>query len=303
MPNSKAKIVWCFLNISDPLVAWETYRGVLISPDCYVVEKHPSISFWQLRFLKNISSIQSINELKLETIRQLYYPQKVSRFRGFYYFDNQSTALKAANLWGIDYFNIFCLTEVGIDPNSIYSKLDSNWITLYANKINDNDNWMHSYWKGDPCPDFDEPIWELLIITRGLIYNNELRMRAYESIKNNNPMTILPMLEQARLAAYLNSDLGHGSPYIIKQNETKYTVKYIMDMQDANNEEYLRRLKNYVKNSENHKNINFKDLSLIDKYNVFSVPDLRVKQFEFELNKTGILKDFKIEKIVHNYNL
>ena len=36
---NKLKTVWVYLDISDPLVAWETYRGILISPDCYLIEK------------------------------------------------------------------------------------------------------------------------------------------------------------------------------------------------------------------------------------------------------------------------
>lgn len=40
------KILWTYLNIADPIVAWETYRGVLISPDCYRIEDNPAISFW-----------------------------------------------------------------------------------------------------------------------------------------------------------------------------------------------------------------------------------------------------------------
>lgn len=36
------KIVWTYLNITDPLVAWETYRGILISPDCYSIENNPA---------------------------------------------------------------------------------------------------------------------------------------------------------------------------------------------------------------------------------------------------------------------
>lgn len=73
------KILWTYLNIADPIVAWETYRGVLISPDCYRIEDNPAISFWQLKFFKNIESNKSINELKLEMIRQQFYSQKISR--------------------------------------------------------------------------------------------------------------------------------------------------------------------------------------------------------------------------------
>lgn len=277
------KIVWTYLNIVDPIVAWETYRGVLISPDCYKIEDNPAISFWQLKFLKNIKATQSINELKLEMIRQQFYPEKISRFRGFYYFENKETAIKAADLWGVKYMNPFCLAEVGIDDKSLYSKMDSNWITYYLSKDSANDDWMHKYWQGEVCPHFDFPIWELLVVARGYILGTELRNRAYENIRNNNPTTILPMLEQARIAAWLGSDLGHIAPHITQLGTNQYKVGYIMDMRDAKNDEYLDRLKQYVENPENKSGINNKDLGLINKYYKFSVPDTRIKNFEFSI--------------------
>ncbi len=294
------KTFYTYLNIADPFVAWETYRGILISPDCYQIEEHPSISFWMLRYLRNMLSPQAINELKLEVIRQKYYAHEVSRFRGFYYFENKTTAINAAKMWQLKYFNNFCLTDVGIDSKAIYSKLDSNWITLYAGKESDNDNWIHSYWRGEPCPGFDEPLWELLVIARGIIYNNELRMQAYENIKNSNPTTILPLLEEARIAAYLGSDLGHCSPYIIKKSETKYQVVDIMDMKDAENPIYLHKKNDYLSNPINHENINFNDLLLINDYNKFSKLNTTNRNFEFVINN-DIANDFNIYKMSHNY--
>lgn len=293
-----AKTVWTYLNITDPLVAWETYRGILISPDCYPIENNPAISFWQIKFLKNMQSIQSINELKLEIIRQKFYPYKVSRFRGFYYFENQETAKLAADSWNIEHMNPFCLAEVGIDPNSIYSKMDSNWITFYLSKENKQDDWIHSYWKGEVCPEFDKPIWELLVVARGIIYGTELRECAYEHIRNNNPTTILPLLEHARLAAWLGSDLGHASPCITKLSQNRFKVVDIMDMRDAKNPEYLDKLREYIENPANKNSINHVDLSLIDRYNVFSVPDTRKRNFEFSI-PDRINIDFNIHKLSH----
>lgn len=292
------KILWTYLNIADPIVAWEAYRGVLISPDCYRIEDNPAISFWQLKFLKNIESNKSINELKLEMIRQQFYSQKISRFRGFYYFEDKETAEKAANLWGVEYMNPFCLAQVAIDAKSLYSKMDSNWITYYLSKDNANDDWMHKYWRGDICPHFDSPIWELLVVARGYILGTELRSRAYENIKNNNPTTILSMLEQARIAALLDSDLGHTAPYIIQLGTNRYKVDFIMDMHDAKNDNYLHRLKQYMENPENKSRINYEDLKLIDRYNKFSVLDARVKSFEFSI-PSNLNMYFDIKKLSH----
>lgn len=288
------KIVWTYLNIADPVVAWETYRGILISPDCYKINDNPALSFWQLKLLKNMQSIQAINEIKLEIVRQQFYSDKISRFRGFYYFENQEIAEEAAKLWKIAYVNPFCLIEVGIDTNSMYSRMDSNWITYYLARENSNDDWMHNYWKGEVCPHYESPIWELLVATRGYIFETELKQRAYENIKNNNPTTILPMLEQARLAAYLESDLGHICPYIIKSDTNLYKVIYVMDMHDAKNPEYLNKLKNYIEDPKNASSINYEDLKLIDKYNKFSVLDARIKNFEFAIpNELNVYFDIK----------
>lgn len=293
------KIVWTYLNITDPLVAWETYRGILISPDCYSIENNPAISFWQIKFLKNIQSVQSINELKLEIIRQKFYPNKVSRFRGFYYFENLETAQIAADLWKIEYMNPFCLAKVGIDPNSTYSKMDSNWITFYLPKENQNDDWIHGYWQGEVCPEYNRPIWELLVVARGFILGTELRECAYEHIKNNNPTTILPMLEQARLAAWLGSDLGHVTPYIIQLDTNRFKVKDMMDMRDAENPEYLEKLRKYIENPANKGSIRYSDLKLIDRYEKFTILDTRKRNFEFSL-PDEINVDFNIHKLAHS---
>lgn len=291
------KNLWVYLNITDPIVAWETYRGILISPDCYLLENNPAISFWQLKFLKNMESIKSINEIKIESIRQQYYPDKISRFRGFYYFENKETAQKAANLWKLDYMNPFCLTQVAINSNSAYSKLDSNWITYYLPKENPNDDWIHSYWKGEICPKYEEPIWELLVVAKGFIIGTELRKQAYENIKNNNPTTILPLLEQARIAAWLNSDLGHITPYITNLGANKYKVQHIINMRDAKNPKYLDKLKKYSENPLNKDFINHKDLGLINKYQIFNVPDTRIKDFEFTI-PTNI--NFSLNNLSHS---
>ena len=293
------KIVWVYLNISDSLVAWEIYRGVLISPDCYLVEDNPSISFRQLSYLKNIKSISSANELKLELVRQKFYPDKISRFRGFYCFDDKETALNAAKLWGSNnHYNVFCLSEVGVPFDSIYSKMDSNWITKYAGKRSNDDSWMHYYWKGEVCPDFSEPIWELLIVARGFVYNNELRERSYEKIKRENKPSVLPLLEISRLAALLGFDLGHICPYVIKKSNQKYEVIDIIDMRDAENSYFLQKLNNYINNIDNREYVNFSDLKLFGIYNGFSVPDTRIRSFEFEL-PSDIADDFDIQKMPH----
>ena len=295
---SSSKILWTYLDISDPLVCWEVYRGILISPDCYKIEQNPSISFWQLKFLKNISSVRAMNELRLEIVRQKFYPDKISRFRGLYYFEDKETAIKAANLWNLKHFNEFCLTEVELFTDFVYSKHDSNWITYYLSKNNDNFDWIHSYWRGEICSLGEEPIWELLVVARGRVLNKDLRQSAYNLIKEKNPTTVLPFLEQSRLAAFLGSDLGHCSPCVFRVCENKFRVSDIIDMKDARNDLYIKKLHEFLKNPENSYLVNWNDLNLIDRYDVFSVPDTRERNFEFTLPKEIVL-NFDINALAH----
>lgn len=297
---------WCFLNIDDPLVAWETYRGEIISSD-YYHDGYPIISPRSSSILRMLGSkILATNELLLESVRQNYFSNKVSRLTGAFLFENKKEAYKAISMWGNDipHFNPFALTEVIPSLDTYYSKHDSNWITFNLGNVSSDLSWMHHYWNGDICPESKEPLWELIACTRCYICNTELRMQSYKNIRDrfNNffPRKTLPLLEHARLAAYLGSDLGHSTPYLMQTEPSTISVKYIISMVDAKNPEYLERLSSYVLAPKNAEHINFQDLNIINEDDNFSVPDFRKMEFSFKIPDVVLRTNFNTGAFAHS---
>ncbi|WP_019217980.1 DUF2441 domain-containing protein [Legionella tunisiensis] len=75
-----------FLDVKHPLVAWECYRGRLISP-IYIEELdiyHPSIMLAGIIETKN--NIRLCNELLFEHVRATEFPTAVSRLKCLYTF-------------------------------------------------------------------------------------------------------------------------------------------------------------------------------------------------------------------------
>lgn len=266
------RTVWAYMYIGNPLVAWECYRGMIISPDAINDKKCNPIALRAASLLKDSSKNRRIFETKLELIRQASFPNAISRFRCWYAFENRVDAETASRLWTSKHFNPQFICEIGLLEGSQITKVDSNWITSRFGN-NSNESWMNSYWNGEPCPDNSAtPLWELLVNGRGVIYGTDLRQKAYDLIAKNQPK-ILGLLECARIGALHGFDVGQIVPFVQKISDQKYQVVYIMDKRDINNPTFV----NIVKN-EPQKNI--KDLQ---QYSDFVTLDMRQDFFEFAL--------------------
>lgn len=149
------------------------------------------------------------------------------------------------------------------------------------------------------CP----PLWELIACTRFHICNNELREQAYNNIKelfySFFSRKTLPLLEQARLAACLRSDLGHTFPYLIQSDPTTLTVRYFISLSDANNPKYLERLSAYVKDPGNARNINFQDLNIINEKDDFALPDFSRFNFNVRIHDVVLKSNFNVGGFAH----
>lgn len=297
---------WCFLNIADPFVAWETYRGEIISSDYYHDDKSIiSPRTYSVLKMLDSNSIIAKNELLLESVRQKSFPNKVSRLTGVFLFENKLDADRAISMWGksVPHFNPFGLTEVNPSLDTYYSKHDSNWITLNLGKDSSDISWMEHYWTGHICPEVREPLWELIASTKFYICNKELQMQAYNNITEsfNKFFTRknLPLLEQARLAAYLGCDLGHTFPYLVQPNPNTFTVRYFITMAEANNPKYLERLSAYVQDPHNAKYINYKDLNIINEEGEFAVPDFSRFEFNVRIPDVILKSGFNASSFAH----
>lgn len=213
-----------FLDIAHPLVAWECYRGKLVSP--YSVHDdenfHPSIMMANTIYANN--NVKILNELFFESVRFNKFPDSVSRLKAVYAFKDESS-IKKAIAWG-DHFSRENLAEVEIQAVNI-TKVDANWITYAQRHSNgiikaEYIPHIHHYWAGEIYPDSD-PQWEYLINGNVTICGTELREKAYKNIKKLMP-DALELLEIARIGAILGSNIGHIVPYIHRVSITKFKL-------------------------------------------------------------------------------
>lgn len=265
-----------YLDVENPLTAWNTYRGVLISQS-YIQEDAtlaaPALSMTMTKMFMDRNWNRLQFEFELEKVRVKNFGTSVSRLNCLYVFDEPESALAAADdeRWG-GHIHQENLTDIGVSAID-HSRLDANWISWMLQMYYNNDSaWFSGispYWSGEMCTYFDKPIWEVLINGSIAIWGTTLRERAYQITKQYSPLTV-GLLEQSRLAAHLGSGLGHLSAFVINENE-KSIMKFYINMKDAHNKIYTDRLATYMK--ENPHAVNFRALEAGgDK---FGLPNLR----------------------------
>src|SRR5450830_1124220 len=90
---------YAFLNVNHPIVAWATYRGVLVSANAEYSPPNCPLSLMFAGMISTQNNVRLQNELLIENHRQLNSPTKISRLTGMYFFENEETA-KFAYSWG-----------------------------------------------------------------------------------------------------------------------------------------------------------------------------------------------------------
>jgi hypothetical protein len=225
---------WAFLNISHPVCAWATYRGVLVSgrPD-------PGfMSVWALSMIQGGDPNRVQWEITLEAHRANFYPKKVSRLKGMYCFTDLRSA-EAAMHWG-SHFKPEYIAELSLSESQrVSTRLDSNWITFNLKEPPFGAYALNAYWSGLPHPEH-EPIWETLVEGRMIVLGTHLRERAYELVHKYMPYSAA-ILEASRVAAWAGSDLGNTTGWVHEDGDD-LVFDYLMDMRDANNPDFLERL-------------------------------------------------------------
>jgi hypothetical protein len=220
---------YVYLDIDDPVVAWMVYRAELVSaPHAH----QRALSVFTTRRL-SFGRAAYERERAIEELRRRSFPDAVSRLAGFYAFPDQESA-RAAMSWGLPAFRGELLAEIVIDPISSVSQYDAEWITRC--RLTPDQVWAASYFGGEPSL---APIWELLIDGRAVVYGTEIRKRAYNTVKATWPAS-LPLLELARVAVELRSDLGLITAAFVDEGD-QLAVRYVMNFADATNPVFLER--------------------------------------------------------------
>lgn len=275
--NYLMKTLYVALKLDDPTVAWEVYRGNMISCESIKNRTFQPISFWYVKYLKQCLRVAptSINETLLERVRESEFPEETSRLKGLYFFENKDDAQKILAFWGMENHT---LIEAYYEHVTKVTRVDSKWITNYLSKVSDT-KWMRKYWSGEPYN--AEPHWELLVKGKLVITDSNAIEKSYETVKRLWPRS-LPLLELSRISALIGSELGHCAPIILKLSENNFGLRYIINMEDAKNDEFLERLKGYM-TLNNIPPLVRSDTELV-------TPDLRKADFDFSIDTNGWIK-------------
>lgn len=195
-------ILYAYLNIDIPMVAWEVAIGRVKS----ICDNNPDgfgVSLWQFNNLKKLSSSGHsqliIDEFRLEAYRQQSMPEKVSRLQGVYFFETEEMAFLALDRWGLGKYKNY-VSQVNFSANSI-SRYDSEWITSYRGT--GETDWFPEYLSGTTLG--VAPLTEVLASGIGLVMNHDLRVQAYKKIIDRWP-TSTPLLYFA-IAGFCESNI------------------------------------------------------------------------------------------------
>jgi len=236
---------FAFLDVIHPVVAWGVYRGVLVSARAGDHSHGLPVSMMFAGMVLHQNNTRLHNELLIEQTRAKRFPEATSRLTGMFFFTDRGSAHRAES-WG-GHFDRSYLAELEVYPVRPPTVVDASWIT-HAPVHPDgritlgSTEWIERYWSGEP---YDHaPLWETLVEGRAVVWGTELRERAYDLLRREFP-DALDTLEIARLAAHLGSDLGQSTAWLTQSSPGRFELAYFMDFRDANNSEFLGRLKEY----------------------------------------------------------
>lgn len=220
--------LYAYLNIDNPMVAWEVAIG-RIKSYCDRNPENIGLSVWQYSTLRNMSlnglNNNIRNEFGLEICRQRNYAEKVSRLNGVYFFESEAIARQALERWGLTRYQDY-ISKVDFSATQL-TRYDSEWITAYMR--GENSDWYEGYLSGETLG--VSPLTEIIASGIGIVANNQLRVRAYQKIVERWP-TATPLLFLA-IAAFCEAGIEDAAllrPFLSLQDGELYG-QYIIYMQ------------------------------------------------------------------------
>lgn len=258
---------WMHLRVTDPLVAWLTYRGLLQSIDNVAPASMP---IWAARATRAstlpVSRSFYEREHLIEVARHGENPDAISRLTGLFVFPTRGDADRATHEW--EGFEDYFINEVEILPGSRASTFDADWITSSGAKMDGRA--AANYATG--APRTSTPHAEYLVSGRVAVLGTELRAKARDVVAATWPEAV-SLLEISRVGAEIGSSIGYiaAHPRIDGEN---VRIDHVLDMRDANNPEFLEALGAHVA-SLPPGHINWSDLAVGG--DMFRVPDLSTR--------------------------
>jgi hypothetical protein len=248
-----------YLDIEHPVVAWNTYRGVLKSREQIFAQQGDGAVSLRLAQIFNSSDCQRLrSELAIDAIRVRDFPRAVSRLSGMFVFDEVESALAAEQAaWG-RYINADFLTDVGLTYGTA-TRVDANWITQMldaeANLVPGWEQLAVKYWSGEAC--CSKPIWELLVDGTATVWGTRVRSQAYQVIRSRYPKSV-GLLEESRIAAHLGFSLGHISSWLVRSGD-QAELAFYFDNTWEGDPRYQAAVEQYVRTAQPG-SVNVRDL-------------------------------------------
>ena len=167
-----------YLDLSRPYVSWAAYRGTLITPPREKAGGVRLVSWWYCDLLRNGWHLE--RELELERIRELHFPDKISRLVGLFCFLDEMSSKRALAWKG--HFRQENLATLDLGDARRCGRKDANWISR-TGQLDDEStlDWMERYWRGEAYP-YDPPIWETPVEGKIRILYTSFRKRAYANV-------------------------------------------------------------------------------------------------------------------------
>ncbi len=218
--------LYAYFDTRHFLVRWEAAIGRMRSA-CDRNDGNFNVSVWFYNRMQGFASRGLTNvfidEMKLEAVRQKYYPRQVSRLRGNYLFETEEQLEAALERWQINR-DCLCVSPVNYSA-TVVTRVDSEWITNCLGNGHQDKAWMHSYWQGKPYE--NQPLTEVLCSGIGVVVDRDLRAAAYSSICEESPLTskILSMSAAAFFCGH--EEVGDCVPGLTREGDTIRGAYYI----------------------------------------------------------------------------
>ena len=207
---------YAYLDISNPMVAWEVAIGRVCSVG--MLKDDFGLSIWAFNMLRRLStnglSVPLRNELLLEEFRIKHHPEAVSRMKGIYFFESEADCRKAIELWRLPASHEAYISAVDFETVNC-SRHDSMWITDCMGK--ESTDWFSSYLRGESL--WESPLTEVLAEGFGYVRNTALRSRAAGLVIERTPKASFFLVGSiCGLYQYDLRDLTRTVPCLTEEN-------------------------------------------------------------------------------------